>query len=251
TPLALDENAIDLAAITVFVNASSVLMSGFGAPDRTAMPMLERTRSRRLPGTTLPSAISPSSPDAARITTSIGSPRRSRLGIASGELPIDGPNAVTTLWPVARSKCGTSSRYSAVKAPEVTTLISSAVAAAATSRPARTRTARRRGARIMPGDSARPYHEPEGGLTWKSGDVRPHLVERLAGRHVQRPHVWTAERVVGDEVFGNRDELEELALRRDHIDAGFGVERFRGSSQLVHPGGRIQVALRVDAHAVS
>ena len=127
-------------------------MSGLVAPDRTAMPMLDRTRSTRLPRTTLPSAISPSSADAARITTSIGLPRRRRFGIASGELPIDGPNAVTILWPVARSNCGTSSRYAAVKAPDVTTLISSAVAAVATSRPARTRKPKRRGARIMPGD---------------------------------------------------------------------------------------------------
>src|SRR5437867_1566034 len=215
-------------------------MSGFGAPARTAMPMLDRTRSMRLPRTTLPSSISPSSADAARITTSIGSPRCSRFGMAPGELPIDGPNAVTTLCPLARSNCGTSSRYAAVNAPDVTTLISSAAATAARSTLVMTNGTRRRVFRII---RTAP-------LARQAGYLGSQSIQRLARGHVERLHVGTAERVVGDEVLGNRDELEQLALRRNDVDACFRVERFRCASRLVHAGGRVQVALRVDAHAV-
>ncbi len=45
-------------------------------------------------------------------------------------VPMEGPNSVTILLFVARSYSGTNSRYAAVNAPEVTTLISSARAAA-------------------------------------------------------------------------------------------------------------------------
>ena len=57
------------------VSASTVLMSGFGAPARTAMPMLDRARSTRLPATTRPAFASSSMPAAAMITTSARSPR--------------------------------------------------------------------------------------------------------------------------------------------------------------------------------
>jgi hypothetical protein len=53
-PLALAEYAIDFASRIVRINASSVLMSGFGAPARTATPMLDFARSTRLPGATQP-----------------------------------------------------------------------------------------------------------------------------------------------------------------------------------------------------
>jgi hypothetical protein len=55
------------------------------------MPIVERTRSTRLPGITLPCLISSSSAGAARITMSTGSPRARRVGIESGALPIDAP----------------------------------------------------------------------------------------------------------------------------------------------------------------
>ena len=42
------------------------------------------------------------------IRTSAGSPRSSRTGMAFTVVPIEGPRAVSTLWPVARSNSGTS-----------------------------------------------------------------------------------------------------------------------------------------------
>jgi hypothetical protein len=75
TPLTLAEYAIDLAWRSVRFSASTVLMSGVGAPARTAIPMADRARSTRLPGTTLPSLMNPSSPSPATMTTSTGSPR--------------------------------------------------------------------------------------------------------------------------------------------------------------------------------
>ena len=57
-PLALAEYAMDFARSSVCVNAATVLISGLGAPARTAMPMLDCTRSTRLPATTLPCLIS-------------------------------------------------------------------------------------------------------------------------------------------------------------------------------------------------
>ena len=54
-PLTCAEYATDFACSNARFSASTVLMSGFGAPRRTAMPMLERARSTRLAATTLPS----------------------------------------------------------------------------------------------------------------------------------------------------------------------------------------------------
>jgi len=73
------------------LSASTVLMSGLGAPLRTAKPMEERTRSTWLPGTTLPWATSASSAGRARITTSAGSLRAKRLGMESSALPMEAP----------------------------------------------------------------------------------------------------------------------------------------------------------------
>ncbi len=82
---------MDLASSRLRLSASTLPMSGLGAPARTDMPIKERTRSTRLPATTLPSPASASSAGAAEITTSARSLRASRLGMASGALPIDAP----------------------------------------------------------------------------------------------------------------------------------------------------------------
>ena len=96
--LGLEEGAL--------VNASTVEMSGFGAPARTAIAIDERARSTRLPGMALPSVIIRSSAGAAMMSTSAGSPRASRIGMASGAVPIEAPQAVATVFPVVRSQPG-------------------------------------------------------------------------------------------------------------------------------------------------
>src|SRR5476649_941301 len=68
------EQAIDFAANSARFNASAELISGFGAPARTATPTPDFARSTRLPGTTLPSSISSSTEFAARMTRSVLSP---------------------------------------------------------------------------------------------------------------------------------------------------------------------------------
>ena len=45
------------------------------------------------------------------ITTSTGSPRFNRLGMASGESPSDAPRMVTSFWPEAFSNAGEISWY--------------------------------------------------------------------------------------------------------------------------------------------
>ena len=108
-------------------------MSGRGAPARTAMPMLERARSARLPETTRPALISSSMPLPAMITTSVRSPRCSRSGIESGAPATDPPETMISVSPVARSKIGVSSFSAADSAPDVMTRISAACAATAVS----------------------------------------------------------------------------------------------------------------------
>src|SRR6266702_214120 len=90
---------------------STLPMSGFAAPARTTMPISDRARSTLLPARTNPRLPSSSAAPPSRITTSAVSPRARRVGIASGESPIDGPRVVTRWWPLARSKAGTSSEY--------------------------------------------------------------------------------------------------------------------------------------------
>ena len=51
-------------------NAATVAISGLGAPALTAIAILERTKSTRLPATTSPRAMRSSSALAARMTTS-------------------------------------------------------------------------------------------------------------------------------------------------------------------------------------
>ena len=106
------------------MNASTVLMSGVGAPARTAIPIADRARSTRLPATTLPSLMNPSSAVSAMTRTSTGSPRCSRFWTESGPVLVVAPITMRCL--VARSNTGVSSISAAVKAPEVMTLISSA-----------------------------------------------------------------------------------------------------------------------------
>lgn len=64
--------------------------------------------------------------------TSAASPRARRVGIASGESPIDGPRVVTSLWPVAFSNAGPSSEYTPKKPAEIITWMSAAQTGAAT-----------------------------------------------------------------------------------------------------------------------
>src|SRR5579864_2541913 len=65
------------------------------------------------------------------ITTSAGSPRASRFGIASGVCPIDGPHAVSRVLPVFASYVGCQALYAAVNPPEFMTCSSAACALAA------------------------------------------------------------------------------------------------------------------------
>ena len=116
------------------MSASTELISGLGAPARTANPIVDRARSTRLFAMTVPCLMSSSSAGAAMITTSAGSPRRSRLGIVSGELPIDPPYIVTILLPVERSNTGESSAKAAVNAPDISTRISGTSAQTAPNR---------------------------------------------------------------------------------------------------------------------
>ena len=55
----------------------------------------------------------------------------------------------------------------------------------------------------------------------RSGLCRPSCRD-----YIQRFHVRPTERVVGDVILHDWDEFQQLALRRDHIDAGRGIERF-------------------------
>src|SRR4029450_1101376 len=74
-------------------------------------------------------------------------------------------------------------------------------------------------------------------LTRQAGDLGPDLVQRLACGYVESLHVRTAERIVRDEVFRDRNEFEQFALRRDDVDACLSVESLRCSTKLIQPGG--------------
>src|SRR5688500_15649140 len=129
-PLTWGEYAIERASSRTRFNASSVEMSGFGAPFRTAMPMLDSARSTRLEATTRPSAINWSRDSRASSTTSTGSPRRTRLTIDAGPVPAE-VASVTTVCPVARWNIGTSARCAAAVPPALITRSSSAKAGTA------------------------------------------------------------------------------------------------------------------------
>src|SRR5688572_2513260 len=70
--------------------------------------------------------MNPRSTPSATMTTSTGSPRRSRFGMEFSPVPME-VAAVTTFFFVRSSSRGMSSRYAAVKAPEVMTRMSSIV----------------------------------------------------------------------------------------------------------------------------
>ncbi len=74
-PLApMRENAIDFAASSVCLKASTVAMSGFGAPARTASPTPDWAISAALPATILPSPTSWSMAGRVMIATSAVAP---------------------------------------------------------------------------------------------------------------------------------------------------------------------------------
>src|SRR5262245_14439352 len=129
TPLTLDEYAIDFAASSVRFKASTVPMSGLTAPARTATPMLDRTRSTRLPGTTRLALIMSSIDDEAITSTSARSPRCRRLGMESVAPPTDPPETTVSVVPDVRSNAGNSSRRGAASAPEVISVSSADCAA--------------------------------------------------------------------------------------------------------------------------
>ena len=86
-PLTLAEYAMDFACRSVRFSASTELMSGLGAPARTAMPMAERASATRLSASILPSLINSPSASSASMTTSTGSPRRADSGWSLTQSP--------------------------------------------------------------------------------------------------------------------------------------------------------------------
>src|SRR5437868_13383858 len=107
-------------------------MSGFGAPCFTTVPVCDLARSILLSGRTAPFVPSSSRAAPSVITTSAASPRPNRVGIASGESPIEGPRVVTRWCPVSFSKAGLSSEYTWKKPEEIITCTSAADAGNAT-----------------------------------------------------------------------------------------------------------------------
>ena len=101
-------------------------MSGLGAPARTATPTLARTKSTRLPATTLPSLASSSSAGPAVMTKSATAPSRSRAETLTPDW-----NVMVTLCPLARSNAGTSSSSTSRMAVELSSAISAALTAVA------------------------------------------------------------------------------------------------------------------------
>src|SRR5262245_25323859 len=98
------EWATDLAASSACLSASGEAISGLLAPLRTAMPMPERARSRRLAATTLPRLIRSSTASAVRMARSPPAPASSSLS-----RPFADPQVIMDLVPVLRSNSGTSS----------------------------------------------------------------------------------------------------------------------------------------------
>ena len=99
-------------------NLFSYASSGLGAPARTAMPITELAIFLCRAASTTPSAMNWLSRSSATITTSATSPRFRRLAIEVSPVPTD-VVTVTTCLPVSFSTSGISSRWAAVKAPEV------------------------------------------------------------------------------------------------------------------------------------
>src|SRR5262249_42253888 len=110
---------MDLAARSARLTASAELMSGRGAPARTATPTPDRTRSTRLPAATLPCAISWSIWGPDMITRPQVSPAAIRFMMSTPPT-----KRGTTLWPLACSKPGKSSSNASRMAFELMTWIS-------------------------------------------------------------------------------------------------------------------------------
>ena len=113
---------MDSAASSVLTKDSIVLMSGFRAPLRMAMPVIERASSTRVAGRIFPVAAMSSNPPPLKISKSDVSPLSSRTGMDCGPPPMEEPYSVITLMPVACSNIGPRMLKAAVKPPEVTTL---------------------------------------------------------------------------------------------------------------------------------
>src|SRR2546426_3134209 len=79
----------------------------------------------------------------------------------------------------------------------------------------------------------------------------PERKQELSAGDVERAPVGAAEGAVGDRVLGGLDEVEELSLRRDHVDAGARVERLARPARPVQAGRDVEVPLAVDPHAVA
>ncbi|OLH22900.1 hypothetical protein BXO590_10940, partial [Xanthomonas oryzae pv. oryzae] len=111
------------------MKCSTLSIFGLGVPLRTTMPILESASSTRDAGATRPVSISFCSALPTMITTSACSPRASRLGMACGVSPIEGPSNVVTFTPVCLVYCGAKRSTAAVNPPEVITVNSCALAA--------------------------------------------------------------------------------------------------------------------------
>ena len=152
-----------VAASSVRLKASTVEMSGFGAPRRTASPIADRARSTRDPATTRPCCTKRSRASAATMTTSMASPLASRASIEVAPVPID-VASVTRRCPSRRWKSAASSRYAAVNAPEVMTWRSSAARGEATTKTTATTAQARDMPRIVTGSD--PF-QGRGRLVWQ------------------------------------------------------------------------------------
>jgi len=104
-------------------SASDVLMSGLGAPLRTATPMPERTSGVRVVPSSLPCLMRSSIPAVVRMVESRASPASIRAFNRAAA-----PHTKTSLCWVAFSNCGASSSSTDFSAFELTSLISAALA---------------------------------------------------------------------------------------------------------------------------
>ncbi len=105
-PVVLIGKVTDFAPSMVRLKASTVLISGLGAPARTLMPRGDWPKSTSVPATIQPSAISSSSPSLDMITTSSGTPTCNCAPMVSGPTPCDAPLVTVTLMPVVFSNSG-------------------------------------------------------------------------------------------------------------------------------------------------
>ena len=185
----------DFAFSSVVLNASLVVMSGFGAPSRTPTPMPVRARSARLPEASAPCLIMSSMPASVRITTSTGSPLRSFCRVWPAV-----PNENVTVLPVSCRNCPARSVTIARTAPALNTFTSSAPAGPAASTPSPIHIATTVARMIFmivlsrtPGRARPPARDRSAAADRPALGSRA-STERLGGdrqrgdRHAQRPH---------------------------------------------------------------